>query len=201
MPNANPVPIPSPLAVVPPAPLQAVTPQAVDTLQTIPPDPSNKPPCLVGNYDNRGQFVFNDDQEDEEASLLATTGFEEDEAAYQVATQIADAAPYLCGNASLAMAYSLAPQTPLQGLLAAQTIVCHTLAMEQARKAIGTSHERMADRHLNTASRFMSLFLKQSEALQKMQAANLPAAVAPPQELKIVFVAAGEKNQETLPHG
>jgi|GEM_PF-2103796 len=108
--------------------------------------------------------------------MFETTGFLDDDAAEHLTYQIANINTRgnnneLVGiNASLAIMNGIAPEMPLEGILAAQMTVAHNMAMDFSRRAMadGATSE-VVDRNVNRAAKMMRTFTAQVDALQKLR--------------------------------
>ena len=108
------------------------------------------------------------------ANLCALTGTRTNEVAIHMAGQAVDSlhAPLTDGGFSQAinMIAELAPQTATEAMLAVQTIATHEAALMFLKRATieGQTLEDV-DANVLRSSRFMRLFLEQTEAMQKLK--------------------------------
>jgi hypothetical protein len=66
--------------------------------------------------------------------------------------------------------HEIAPQDGLEGMLAAQMVAAHNMAMEFTRRAMLKDQTMdSVDRNINRATKMMSVFTRQTEALQKLR--------------------------------
>lgn len=108
--------------------------------------------------------------------IYETTGFLDDDAAEHLTYQVANVntrgsdQELDATNASLAIMNGIAPESPLEGLLAAQMTVTHNMAMEFSRRAMreGQTTDGV-DRNINRTTKMMKAFTSQVEALQKLR--------------------------------
>ena len=115
-----------------------------------------------------------DDTKETHCRLLETTGFTDIDAAACLITQVSNThhggSKADLTNAALAMMDGIAPESPLEGLLAAQMTVAHNMAMEFSHRAMkeGQTAEGV-DRNINRVTKMMRMFTTQAEALQKLR--------------------------------
>lgn len=84
-------------------------------------------------------------------------------------------------NMGAALLRELAPETPLQGLLASQMVATHAAAMTMLTRAVtSTQPSDLVDRITTRAVRLQRLFLEQIAALAKLQ-----GHAAPPQRVAV----------------
>ncbi len=106
--------------------------------------------------------------------LYQTTGFNDMDGAALLFQQLLNAnqasAQESKANGLMAFVEGIAPQSPLEGLLAGQMATAHNMAMEFSRRATveGQSVEAV-DRNINRATKLMRTFTAQIEALQKLR--------------------------------
>lgn len=106
--------------------------------------------------------------------LLETTGFTDQTGAGRLLKQVTNAQSNKenveWANSALSFLNGIAPENPLEGLLAAQMTACHNMAMEFSRRAMreGQSSEGI-DRNINRTAKMMNAFTRQIEALQKLR--------------------------------
>lgn len=102
-----------------------------------------------------------------------TTGFSDKDAGMKLLSQVANAQAsseaVFNQNAAFAMLNGIAPENPLEGLLAAQAVAAHNLSMEFSRRAMVSDKAEDVDRNINRASKMMRAFTAQVEALQKLR--------------------------------
>jgi len=102
-----------------------------------------------------------------------TTAFSDKDAAMKLLNQVAESQsdPDAVSNKNAAFAFlnGIAPESPLEGLLAAQAVAAHNLAMEFSRRAMTTDNPEQIDRHVNRSAKMMRTFTAQVEALQKLR--------------------------------
>jgi len=106
--------------------------------------------------------------------LYSATGQTDWDAGVEVMTQVVNvnhcSKDVQKANASLGMLDGIAPETPLEGLLAAQMTTCHNMAMEFSRRATFENQtDQGIDLNLNRATKLMRTFTAQVEALQKLR--------------------------------
>jgi hypothetical protein len=118
--------------------------------------------------------ALSDDNKETNCQLYATTGFTDIDGACRIVEQVVNANE--CrknvgrANSVLAMLDGIAPESPLEGLLAAQMTACHTMAMEFSRHAMSSNQSAEAvDLNINRATKLMRTFTAQVEALQKLR--------------------------------
>jgi hypothetical protein len=107
-----------------------------------------------------------------EARLLETTGVAVPDAALHLLKQVAatatDAGQLDEASAMMAMMSGIAPQDELEGMLAAQMVALHTLAMECSKRAMleGQTYEGV-NAGVTRATKLMRTFAGHVEALEK----------------------------------
>lgn len=117
--------------------------------------------AIEGDWETRGR-------------LTATTGFDDYAAGMHVLRELAWVVGGELGARSANLAseflHALAPQSPLEGMLTAQIVAAHNLALHFAADARMTGQTSEGkDANARRATRFMGVFLKQVEALQKLR--------------------------------
>jgi len=124
------------------------------------------PPVQVAHNGNR--FAFTNDTQLVEA-LQATTGFDNETASRLLVTDIINTAANNDANGLLAMVHALNPQSPLEGLLTSHAVASHTMAMSAMRRAQTSDYLNQEEHCVKIATKLMNLFVKQTEALQKLK--------------------------------
>ncbi len=107
-------------------------------------------------------------------SCFETTGFTDQDAANRLINQVVQAQSNALelGNANSALSImdGLAPETPLEGLLAAQMTTTHNMIMEFSQRAMQPDQYPGAiDWNLSQATKLMRIFTRQAETLQKLR--------------------------------
>lgn len=103
---------------------------------------------------------------------MEATGMADQDAAIRLLGQLVSTLPnkdsILNANAAVAMVQGIGPQDELEGMLAAQMVATHNLAMEYARRSMGKDLSVEVFKTLNSqTAKFMGLFSRQVEALAK----------------------------------
>jgi hypothetical protein len=128
------------------------------------------PPLKFTNPDGQTPHITVYDNEKAAAQFLETTGSENWSFAERIIRQVIQAQPQASLNLELAttMLYELAPKDPIEGLLAAQMIAAHEMAMEFTRRAMVKDQSIEAvERNVNRSTKLMRTFVAQMEALNK----------------------------------
>jgi len=110
------------------------------------------------------------------ARRYETTGYLDPDAALRLMDQVANAQPRPDKadiermNSATAIMNGIAPENPLEGLLAAQMTATHNMAMEFCRRAMreGQTVDGI-ERNTNSAARMMKVFTGQVDALHKLK--------------------------------
>lgn len=112
-----------------------------------------------------------DDVDEAYARIFESTGFSDRDAGNILLDQVIRAKPgmsqILNVNSAVAMINGIAPQDPLEGLLAGQMTIAHNLAAEFAKRAATTDFPQMADLYVNRTVKLMNVFARQMETLMK----------------------------------
>ena len=110
------------------------------------------------------------------ARRYETTGYLDADASLRLMDQIVNAQPrpdmvdIERMNSAAAIMNGIAPETPLEGLLAAQMTAAHNMAMEFSRRAMKEGQtEEGIERNVNRAAKLMKAFTAQVDALHKLR--------------------------------
>ncbi|MGE0200798.1 MAG: hypothetical protein AB7P76_07515 [Candidatus Melainabacteria bacterium] len=115
-------------------------------------------------------------EEDPTASvcrLFETTGCTDRDAAQLLLAHITMAMPNPEDedrvNGALALMADIAPRDGLEGMLAAQAVTSHTLAMQYAKRAMAKDSNSLEanDRYISRYTKLLNLFAKQVDTLEK----------------------------------
>lgn len=107
-------------------------------------------------------------------SLFDTTGAANPNTALHLINQLRSVLPNKVDaqslNASADLMSSIQPQGPLEGMLAAQMVACHNMAMTFAEKAMAEGMpDKATESHLNRSTKMMRLFSQHAETLHKLR--------------------------------
>ena len=117
---------------------------------------------------NENGFSYTNDIQLVEA-LQATTGIDNETASRLVVKAIINSGALCDSNGLLAMVHALNPQSPLEGLLASHAVASHTMAMSAIRRAQDCEWLNQEEHCIKIATKLMNVFVKQTEALQKLK--------------------------------
>jgi hypothetical protein len=131
---------------------------------------------LFNDGSGEERFQIKGTNQEKYCSFVETTGFTDKDAAHRLIQQISNAQKrskeisVSTSNSAMAFINGIAPETPLEGLLAAQMTVAHNLAMEFAERAMveGQTADGV-DRNINRVTKMMRAFSTQAETLQKLR--------------------------------
>jgi len=143
--------------------------------------PKRHPVKLVPAETDDGKEEYNllGNNEERKSRFIETTGCTDKDAYLRLITQVNDAQPkykatsvmnVMNMNSALALMNGIAPENPLEGLLAAQITAAHNMAMEFSRRAMVEGQtEDGIERNLNRAKKMMGAFTAQVETLHKLR--------------------------------
>lgn len=106
--------------------------------------------------------------------LFETTGAENPNTALHLINQLRAILPSKLDiqslNAASDLMNSIRPQDPMEGMLSAQLVACHTMAMSFAQKAMEMNQpDKAVESHLNRSTKLMRLFSQHMETLHKLR--------------------------------
>lgn len=114
-----------------------------------------------------------DEDPETNQQVYETTGFTDREGAERLINQVAKAQPksqdLWAQNSALSFLNGIAPENPLEGLIAAQMVVAHNMAMEFSRRAMEADFPDAVDRNINRTTKLMKAFAAHAEALNKLR--------------------------------
>jgi hypothetical protein len=107
-------------------------------------------------------------------SLFETTGAENPNTALHLVDQLRSVLPNKLDasglNAATDLMSSIQPQDAMEGMLAAQMVACHTMAMTFAQRATALNQpDKAVESNLNRSTKMMRLFSQHMEALHKIR--------------------------------
>jgi|GEM_PF-3191620 len=107
-------------------------------------------------------------------SLFDTTGAENPNTALYLVNQLRSILPNKMDaqglNAAADLMSSIQPQGPMEGMLAAQMVACHTMAMTFAQRAMSTNQpDKEMESNLNRSTKMMRLFSQHMDTLHKIR--------------------------------
>lgn len=107
-------------------------------------------------------------------SLFETTGAENPNTALHLVEQLRSVLPNKLDasglNAATDLMSSIQPKDAMEGMLAAQMVACHTMAMTFAQRATALNQpDKAIESNLNRSSKMMRLFSQHMEALHKIR--------------------------------
>lgn len=114
-----------------------------------------------------------DEDQETNQQVYETTGFSDREGAERLINQVAKAQPksqdLWAQNSALSFLNGIAPESPLEGLIAAQMVVAHNMAMEFSKRAMEADLPDAVDRNINRTTKLMKAFAAHVEALNKLR--------------------------------
>lgn len=107
-------------------------------------------------------------------SLFETTGAENPNTALHLVDQLRSVLPNKLDasglNAATDLMSSIQPKDAMEGMLAAQMVACHTMAMTFAQRATALNQpDKAIESNLNRTTKMMRLFSQHAETLHKLR--------------------------------
>lgn len=107
-------------------------------------------------------------------SLFETTGAENPNTALHLVNQLRSVLPNKMDvqglNAVADLMSSIQPQGPMEGMLAAQMVACHTMAMSFAQQAMATNQpDKALESNVNRSTKMMRLFSQHMDMLHNIR--------------------------------
>ncbi len=142
-----------------------------------------------GESDKNFQVV-EDDSRLATLQLMAGTGAADQDAANLLLNQVINAQhaknDVKSVNGTIALTFGMEPRDEIEGMLAVQTVAAHNLALEYARRSMGTDLTLKQANHLiHWTTKLMGLTVRQIEALQKYRAKGQQQIIVKHQQVTV----------------
>lgn len=142
----------------------------LDTLQRLKLETSRYGPVKFKQGEGENAILVENEDEQVQIRIFETTGIQNPDAGLKLIEQAFASQPYFDAkwNRTASLMHAVAPQDGVEGLLAAQMITAHNLALECSRRAmVKDQYPEAFDRYMNHSVKFMRVFTSQMEALQR----------------------------------